>query len=279
MSSLEGSNGADFSFDGIGDFNFDDLIENVPKNENSGTELKIENYKKTEVFAEISDLASENRDHTDFFDAKIFSRRDKDSIPDGEKILAGLLLEKEGHKPVLMTRSGEAVILEQRAIRIHQEANDGTELVRTFDKREITIGSLSDEQYARIHSSAMTNLAFIARQQKEIDNEEKSGTKLKELASRLEINPKYKGERGKITNEIFQQQALIFSKNREAINRKMEFLFQEESISDERRDKDIEAKKDQREELTISQESKREVLVEERKSADEKPARGTSQFE
>lgn len=267
MSLIGGSSDADFNFDGIGEFNFDDLLGNVPTDGKSSTEIKLGGFKKTEVFAQISDLIGGDSDHADFYDARTFAKIENENLPKGEKVLAGLLLEKEGHKPVLMTRAGEAHELEQRAIRIHQEATDGSQVVRTFDEREITIGSLTDEQYARIHSSAMANLTFIAKQQREIDSEEKTGIKLKDLASRRHIT-KYEGEQGVTANKLFQQQAQSFSKNRAAINRKMEFMLAEERISEERREESIEAKKDRKEEMVDLQESKRQVVVDERKSSD-----------
>ena len=111
------------------------IVQKVPSDKTSSTEMKLEDFKKTELFADISNILKDDQSSADFYDAKAFSKLDKKEIPAVEKILAGILLEKEGHKPILMTRSGEAVQLEKKAIRIHQEAADGAEVVRTFDKR------------------------------------------------------------------------------------------------------------------------------------------------
>lgn len=260
MSLIGGSSNSDFNFDGFGNFSFDDLVSINSGVENSSSDIKIQKMKKTEVFADIRKIDSADHECIDFYDASRFVKLGKDQLPPSERILAGLLLEKEGHAPVLMTRAGEAKQLDKKFIRIHRESDDGTECISDFGSREITIGSLNDSQYKRIHSEAMTHLTFIARQQKEVDSEEKTGIKLKELANQKEFTSNFKKDQTVVANKIFQGQIEAFSKNRQKLNQKIEFLFEQERISEERKTKALDKKKDDKDEMIKIQEFKKEIV-------------------
>lgn len=108
MSLIGGTSDSDFSFDGLGNFDFGDLIGSTSTNSSSKVDLKLEGITKTEVFSHCLGEDFAAQDFTEFYDAKIFAKLNDNEIPDREKVLVGLLIEKEGLKPVLMTRSGEA---------------------------------------------------------------------------------------------------------------------------------------------------------------------------
>lgn len=249
MSLIWGSNNADFSFDGFGDFNFDDLVEKVSPDTNTKAGSKLEGIKITEVFSVKYNQELTDQGTADFYDAKSFAKREQNEIPEKEKILSAFLLEKEGQKPVLLTKAEVAAQLGQKKLNIHQESADGTEVVRTFENRDITIGSFTDEQYARIHSIAMSNLSLIARQQKDIDNERKSGDKLKSLASRREFTAQESSGKKSTIGSIFSGQQQYFTGNRSAIDRNLDRLAFENRTEERRKTKELDKKSELKAEM------------------------------
>ena len=114
----------------------------------------------------------------------------------------------------------------------------------------------------------MTNLAFIAKQQREISSEEKTGAKLKELASRREFVPRYRDDQSLIANSIFQQQILRCSENKGEQIEKMEKTFQDERDSKKKQKMALDKKKDDEIGMIKSQERKREIIVEDKEHRD-----------
>jgi hypothetical protein len=240
MGLIEGSNPAE----GPGDFNFDDLVK-PGSSELSSTDSKLSGFKKTELFTKATNILSTDPKAAVFYDAKRFAKLEKNDVPEGEKVLAAILLEKEGQVPRLFTRAGEAELLDQRATRIHQEADDGTEVVRTFERGEIIIGSLTNEQYARIHNAAMANLTVIARQSKELNSKDNE-VKMKELLSRRDFRSDMSGNRSSSINKFFQDQAKFFSDNQRKLEKSLERLAFEERTIIERKTKKLDKEHDQR---------------------------------
>lgn len=150
------------------DFDALDFFGGLEADESSTVDQEPEMITKT-MLASFNDI-KENRGV--FFDERTFAERNithktESDLPDD--IIAVRFTGKRGEKTVQAETKAEfkGLLDQLDHIEFHARGRDGEEVVRSLSTRNVTVGQMSDEEYAEIHGAAMRSLAELAEKYRE----------------------------------------------------------------------------------------------------------------